>query len=73
MTQRQKATHKWLIMYMIVNGVLTVNSKYLDSYEPSVDSSQPETSTSSNGAKTEEGSLAVVESSRKPEMSGNTS
>ena len=72
LTQRHKATQTWLIMYMVVDGVLTVNSnKYLDSCVPSVDSSQPETSTSSNGAKTEEGSLAVVESSRKPEMSGN--
>lgn len=51
---------------------LKIQIKFLDSCEPSVDSSQPETSTSSNGAKTEEGSLAVAESSRKPEMSGNT-
>ena len=57
-------------MCMVVDRVLTVNSTkniYLDSCEPSVDSSQPETSTS---AKTEEGSLAMVESSRKPEMPG---
>lgn len=40
-----------------------------DSCEPSVDSSQPETSTS---AKTEKGSLAMVESSRKPEMPDDT-
>lgn len=43
-----------------------------DSCEPSVGSSQPETSTSSNGAITEGGSShAIVETSGETELSGD--
>lgn len=45
----------------------------VDSCEPHVGSSQPETSTSGNGAVTEAGSShAVVETSGETELSGNS-
>ena len=49
--------------------MLDINISTTDSGEPSVDSSQPETTTSSNGI-TECGSAAVVETTVKPETSG---